>query len=54
MSVKDMKVQLGFAKDEDQIFIQYWDFGETNHIVTDDVTVDIKEGSVTIIADLPE
>jgi len=53
MSVKDMKVQLDFAKDEDQIFIQYWVSG-AGHVVTDDVTVDIKEGSVTIIADLPE
>ena len=52
MSVKDLKVQLGFARDEDRVFIEcYNDQGDS--YVTDDVTVDIKEGSLTVVADLP-
>ena len=52
MILKELKYQLAFGKDEDEVVVRFPDLGTGGYDDTDKVGVIIEDGKVTIIAAL--
>jgi len=52
MTVKELKKQIEFAKDEDQVLVQFPDLGTGGYDTTDEVEVATSRGKLIIIAAL--
>lgn len=50
MIVKELKEQLAYAKEEDEVFVQFPDMGTGGYDDTDEVELSIEAGRATIIA----
>ena len=52
MNVKELKYQLGFARDEDEVHVKFPDLGTGGYDDTDKVELELEDGKATITAAL--